>query len=84
MSDSGVVASVSQFLGDLAVRQIQAHDVEAQHPDPQRLVMSGQHGAGQPEGRGTPITAADYERSMIQRRLLVSDDPLMQKVLQNT
>lgn len=36
-----------QFLGDLLVRHVQAHEVQAQHPDPQRLVMSGQNGPGQ-------------------------------------
>ena len=37
----------AQFLGDLAVREVQAHEVQAQHPDPQRLVMAGQHRAGE-------------------------------------
>ena len=36
-----------EFLGDLAIRQVQAHEVQAQHPNPQRLVMPGQHCAGQ-------------------------------------
>src|SRR5215211_4285252 len=33
--------------GDLPVREVQAHEVEAQHPDPQRLVMPGQHRTGE-------------------------------------
>jgi len=37
----------TQFQGDLPVREVQAHEVEAQHPHAQRLVMSGQHRAGQ-------------------------------------
>ena len=37
----------AQFLGDLTVREVQAHEVQAHHPDPQRLVMSGQHRAGE-------------------------------------
>ena len=34
-----------EFLGDLPVRQVETH--EAQNPDPQRLMMAGQHRAGQ-------------------------------------
>ncbi|MDO9713623.1 diguanylate cyclase [Paracraurococcus sp. LOR1-02] len=37
----------AQFRGDLSVRQVQAHEVEAQHPDTQGLVMPGQDRAGQ-------------------------------------
>ena len=37
----------AQFLGDLTVRKVQTHEVQAQHPDPQRLVMPGQHRAGE-------------------------------------
>src|SRR4051794_33239311 len=33
----------TQFRGDLPVGQVQTHEVEAQHPDPQRLVVPGQH-----------------------------------------
>src|SRR4051794_30578810 len=33
----------TQFRGDLPVGQVQTHEVEAQHPDPQRLVVAGQH-----------------------------------------
>jgi hypothetical protein len=36
-----------QFLGDLPVREVQAHQVQAQNPDPQRLVVPRQYGAGQ-------------------------------------
>src|SRR3954452_23782821 len=36
-----------EFLGDLPVRQVETHEVQAQHPDPQRLVMAGQNRAGQ-------------------------------------
>jgi hypothetical protein len=37
----------AQLLGDLAVREVQTHEIQAQHPDPQRLVMAGQHRAGE-------------------------------------
>src|SRR4051812_20280520 len=37
----------AQLLGDLPVREVEAHEVQAQNPDPQRLVMAGQDGAGQ-------------------------------------
>jgi hypothetical protein len=36
-----------EFLGDVCMRQIQSHQGEAEHPDPQRLVMSSTDGAGQ-------------------------------------
>src|SRR3954451_397682 len=42
-------------LGDLPVREVQAHQIQAQHPDPQRLVVAGQNGSGQvAEARATP------------------------------
>ena len=37
----------AQLLGDLPVGEVQAHEVEAQHPDPQRLVVAGQRRAGE-------------------------------------
>src|SRR3954469_5233283 len=37
----------AQLLGDLPVREVEAHEVQAQNPDPQRLVVPGQDGAGQ-------------------------------------
>src|SRR3954452_11876058 len=37
----------AQLLGDLPVREVEAHEVQAQNPDPQRLVMAGQDVAGQ-------------------------------------
>jgi len=37
----------AQFQGDLPVGKVQAHEVEAQHPHTQRLVVPGQHRAGQ-------------------------------------
>src|SRR3954464_39068 len=50
----------AQLLGNLAVREVQAHEVQAQHPDPQRLVMPGQHRAGEvvkaPRTRLAPIS----------------------------
>ena len=36
-----------QLLGDLLLGQIQAHQIEAEHPDAERLVMSGEDGPGQ-------------------------------------
>ena len=37
----------AQLKGDLPVGKVQAHEVEAQHPHPQRLVVPGQHRSGQ-------------------------------------
>src|SRR5215217_3949681 len=34
---------MTEFRGNLPVGQVQTHEVEAQHPDPQRLVVPGQH-----------------------------------------
>ena len=36
-----------EFLGDLPVRQVEAHEIQAQHPGPQWLVMAGQNRAGE-------------------------------------
>src|SRR4051812_16598246 len=36
-----------QLQGDLPVREVQAHEVEAQHPHAQRLMVSGQHCPGE-------------------------------------
>ena len=41
--DPRVRPAKAQFLGDLAVGKVQAHEVEAQDPDTRRLVMPGQH-----------------------------------------
>ena len=43
----GVVLVDVQFLGDLQSRQVQAHQVEAGDPGPQRLVVAGEDGVGQ-------------------------------------
>src|SRR5215210_1413990 len=49
----------AQLQGDLPVREVQAHEVEAQHPHPQRLMVSGQRRAGEvvkaPGARLAPI-----------------------------
>jgi hypothetical protein len=37
----------AQFLGNLPVGEVQPHEVEAQDPHPQRLVVAGQHGPGE-------------------------------------
>src|SRR3954471_10699043 len=37
----------AQFQGDLSVREVQAHEGEAQHPHPQRLMVPGQRRAGE-------------------------------------
>src|SRR4051794_39420424 len=37
----------AQLQGDLPVREVQAHEGEAQHPHPQRLMVSGQRRAGE-------------------------------------
>src|SRR4029453_6478779 len=48
-----------QLQGDLPVREVQAHEVQAQHPHAQRLVVPGQHCPGEvvetPGARLTPI-----------------------------
>src|SRR3954468_22582811 len=36
-----------QLVSDLPVRQVEAHEVQAEHPNPQRLMTSSQNGAGQ-------------------------------------
>jgi hypothetical protein len=36
-----------EFVGDLPVRQVEAHEIQAQHPNPQGLVMAGQNRAGE-------------------------------------
>ena len=36
-----------EFLGDWFIRQMQSHEVEAENPHPQRLVMTSQDGTGQ-------------------------------------
>ena len=45
--DLGVVGVDTQLLGDLLVGEVQPHEVQAQHPDPQRLVMPGEDRPGQ-------------------------------------
>jgi hypothetical protein len=42
-----VRAGEPQLQGDLPVGEVQAHEVEAQDPDPERLVVPGQHRAGE-------------------------------------
>jgi len=43
----GVVGIEVEFLGDLLVREVQAHEVQDQDPDPQRLVVPGEDRLGQ-------------------------------------
>jgi hypothetical protein len=45
--DLHVRAGEAPFLGDLAVGEVEAHEVQAQHPDPQRLMVPGQRRAGE-------------------------------------
>jgi hypothetical protein len=47
-----------QLPGDLPVGEVQAHQGEAQHPDAQRPVAAGQHGAGQVVEAGATRRAA--------------------------
>jgi hypothetical protein len=42
-----VIFVQAQFPGDLSVGQVQTHEVEAQDPDPQRLMMASQNRACQ-------------------------------------
>ena len=37
----------SQLLGDLPTGKVQTHEIQAQHPYGQRLMVSGEHGFGQ-------------------------------------
>ncbi len=46
-----------QFPGDLGVRQIQSHEVEAKHPIAQRAMMTGRHRVGQIIERPATIAA---------------------------
>ena len=43
----GLVGVEIQLLSDLFIGEVQAHEVEAEDPDPQWLVMTGEDGAGQ-------------------------------------
>src|SRR3954471_9235631 len=43
----GVVRVEVEFLGDLLIGEVQAHEVQDQDPDPQRPVMSGEDRIGQ-------------------------------------
>ena len=36
-----------QFTGDLAIRQVEPHEIRAQHPNPQRLMVPRENGVGQ-------------------------------------
>lgn len=45
--DLDIVGMHIEFLSDLFIRQLQTHEVEAENPDPQRLVMTSKDGAGQ-------------------------------------
>src|SRR3712207_8975124 len=42
----------------ISVREVQAHEVQAEHPDPQWLVVPGQRGAGQIVEAGAAPRAA--------------------------
>jgi hypothetical protein len=47
-----------QFRSDLPVREVQAHEVEAQHPHPQWLMVPGQRRAGEVvEAPGAGLTS---------------------------
>jgi hypothetical protein len=43
----GVIRVEVEFLGDLLVGEVQPHEVQAQDPDPQRLVVAGEDRPGQ-------------------------------------
>ena len=43
----GLVGVEIQLLSDLFIGEVQAHEVEAEDPDPQWLVMTGEDGAGE-------------------------------------
>src|SRR4051795_3141302 len=47
-----------EFPGDLPVGEVQPHQVQARHPDPQRPVAPGQHGAGQGVEADPAVVAA--------------------------
>jgi len=42
----GVIRVEIQLIADLFIREIQPHEIEAEDPDPQRLVMAGEDGPG--------------------------------------
>ena len=44
---SGVAGAEVEFLGDLQAGQVQAHEIQANDPDSQRLVMAGEDGVGE-------------------------------------
>jgi hypothetical protein len=43
----GIIRIEIKLLSDLFIREIQPHEVEAEDPDAQRLVMTGEDGPGQ-------------------------------------
>ena len=43
----GIVTVQIQLLSDLFIREIQPHKIEAEHPDPQRLVVTGKDRPGE-------------------------------------
>lgn len=42
-----VVLIQAQFPGDLAIGEVQPHEIQAQHPDPKRLMVAGKDCPGQ-------------------------------------
>ena len=42
-----IVFIQAQFPGDLEIGEVQSHEIQAQDPDPERLVMAGQDRPGQ-------------------------------------
>src|ERR1700747_3491674 len=52
-----ITAVQRQFLRNLLIRDIQAHEIETQHPDFQRLMMARKNGVGQIIKAGIAVVA---------------------------
>ncbi len=63
-----------QLRGDLLVRQVQAQQIRAQHPNPQRLMMSREDGAGKIIETTITITATISLATNFGRVVAILDD----------
>jgi hypothetical protein len=52
-----ITAVQRQFLSNLLIRDIQSHEIQTQHPDFQRLMMSCKNGVGQIIKAGIAVVA---------------------------
>jgi hypothetical protein len=62
-----------QLSGDLPVGEVQAHEVKAQHPHAERLVMAGQHRAGEVVEASSTLLAAGALPARLRLVMAVAD-----------